>query len=62
MHVAAGQTVPESAPDYRRGFLTALADRVRSEVGVPTMVGGYLTTLDEVNTVIAPARRTSASW
>jgi anthraniloyl-CoA monooxygenase len=56
VHVAAGQTVPESTPEYRRGFLTPLADRVRSEAGVPTMVGGYLTTLDEVNTVIAASR------
>jgi anthraniloyl-CoA monooxygenase len=56
IHVRAGQTVAESAPEYRRGFLTALSDRVRNEAGVPTLVGGYLTTLDEVNTIVATGR------
>ncbi|WP_216215904.1 oxidoreductase [Amycolatopsis aidingensis] len=56
IHVAAGQTVAESRPVYRRGFLTAFADRVRSEAGVATMVGGHLTTTDEANTVLAAGR------
>jgi anthraniloyl-CoA monooxygenase len=56
IHVAAGQTVPEVQPDYRRGFLTALSDRVRSEARVPTLVGGYLTTPDEVNTIVGAGR------
>ena len=29
---------------------------MRSEAGVPTLVGGYLTTVDEVNTVIGAGR------
>jgi anthraniloyl-CoA monooxygenase len=56
IRVAAGQTVAECRPEYRRGFLTGMADRVRSEAGVPTLVGGYLTTVDEVNTVIGAGR------
>ena len=32
------------------------ADRIRNEVGLPTMVGGYLTTSNEVNTVLAAGR------
>jgi anthraniloyl-CoA monooxygenase len=56
VHVEAGQTVPEGRPQYRRGYLTPLSDRVRSEARVPTLVGGYLTTRDEVNTVIAAGR------
>src|SRR5918994_748098 len=56
IHVEAGQTVPEAQPEYRRGFLTVLSDRVRSEARVPTLVGGYLTTLDEVNTVVGSGR------
>lgn len=56
IHVEAGQTVAESAPEYRRGYLTTLSDRVRSEAGVPTLVGGYLTTPDEVNTIVAAGR------
>jgi anthraniloyl-CoA monooxygenase len=57
VHVVAGQTVPEAAQaDYRRGFLTPLADRVRAEARVPTLVGGYLTTPDEANTIIGAGR------
>jgi anthraniloyl-CoA monooxygenase len=57
VHVVAGQTVPEaSQTDYRRGFLTPLADRVRAEARVPTLVGGYLTTPDEANTIIGAGR------
>jgi anthraniloyl-CoA monooxygenase len=57
VHVVAGQTVPEAAEaDYRRGFLTALSDRVRAEARVPTLVGGYLTTPDEANTILGAGR------
>ncbi|RZQ60600.1 FAD-dependent monooxygenase [Amycolatopsis suaedae] len=54
--VTAGQTIAESRPVYRRGFLTVLSDRIRSEARVPTMVGGHLTTADDVNTVLAAGR------
>jgi anthraniloyl-CoA monooxygenase len=57
VHVVAGQTVPDAAlADYRRGFLTPLADRVRAEARVPVLVGGYLTTPDEANTILAAGR------
>ncbi|HEV3478314.1 MAG TPA: FAD-dependent monooxygenase [Gaiellaceae bacterium] len=56
IHVEAGQTVHDDRPEYRRGFLTALSDRVRNEAGVPTIVGGYLTTLDEANTIVGAGR------
>jgi anthraniloyl-CoA monooxygenase len=57
VHVVAGQTVPEAPQaDYRRGFLTPLADRVRAEARVPTLVGGYLTTPDEANTILGAGR------
>jgi anthraniloyl-CoA monooxygenase len=56
VHVRAGHTTATSRPEYRRGYLTALSDRVRNEAGVPTLVGGYLTTPDEVNTVVAAGR------
>jgi anthraniloyl-CoA monooxygenase len=57
VHVVAGQTVPEAPQtDYRRGFLTPLAERVRAEARVPTLVGGYLTTPDEANTIIGAGR------
>jgi anthraniloyl-CoA monooxygenase len=56
VHVEAGQSVAEEQPNYRRGYLTELSDRVRNEAAVPTLVGGHLTTLDEVNTIVAAAR------
>jgi anthraniloyl-CoA monooxygenase len=57
IHVVAGQTVPEAPQaDYRRGFLTPLADRVRAEARVPTLVGGHLTTPDEANTIVGAGR------
>ncbi|MBM7773030.1 anthraniloyl-CoA monooxygenase [Actinokineospora baliensis] len=56
VHVRAGHTLPDFRPDYRRGYLTTLSDRVRNEAGIPTLVGGYLTTFDEVNTIVAAGR------
>jgi anthraniloyl-CoA monooxygenase len=41
---------------YGRGFLTPLADRVRNEAGVATLVSGYLTTANEANTILASGR------
>lgn len=54
--VEVGQTTSEGEPAYGRGFLTAYSDRIRNEAGIPTIVGGHLTTSDEVNTVIAAGR------
>jgi anthraniloyl-CoA monooxygenase len=54
--VVAGQTTLDSEPTYGRGFLTPLSDRIRNEAGIPTMVGGYLTTSNEVNTILAAGR------
>lgn len=54
--VLAGQTTMDSEPAYDRGFLTPLSDRIRNEASIPTMVGGYLTTSSEVNTILAAGR------
>jgi anthraniloyl-CoA monooxygenase len=56
IHVVAGQTIIEGRPEYRRGFLTALSERVRTEARVPTLVGGWLTTPDQVDTIVAAAQ------
>jgi anthraniloyl-CoA monooxygenase len=56
IHVLAGQSVPDGDMPYGRGFLTPLSDRIRNEAGIPTMVGGYLTTSNDANTVLAAGR------
>jgi anthraniloyl-CoA monooxygenase len=56
VHVVAGQTTAESGPEYRRGHLTAFSDHIRSEAQVRTLVGGYLDTLDAVNTIVGAGR------
>lgn len=52
----AGQTIWADHPDFRRLYLVPLSDRVRNEAGVPTLVGGRITTADEANTVLAAGR------
>ncbi len=54
--VQAGQTTPDAEPPYGKGFLTPLSDRIRNEAHIFTMVGGYLTNSNEVNTVLAAGR------
>jgi anthraniloyl-CoA monooxygenase len=56
IHVLAGHTTFESEPLYGTGFLTAFSDQIRNEALISTMVGGYLTTTDQVNTVVAAGR------
>lgn len=56
INVMAGQTTPSAIAPYRRGFLTPLADRIRNEANVKTLVGGYLLTSNEANTLLAAGR------
>jgi anthraniloyl-CoA monooxygenase len=56
VHVVSDQTTERSAPEYRRGHLTAFSDHIRSEAQVRTLVGGYLDTLDAVNTIVGAGR------
>ena len=56
--VTAGLTVGTdgTAGDYRRLYQVHLADRIRNDAGVPTIASGRITTLDEINTVVAAGR------
>jgi anthraniloyl-CoA monooxygenase len=56
LQVTAGQTTATTHPDYGRFHLVGWSDLVRNSAAVPTMVGGNLTTADEVNTVLAAGR------
>ena len=56
--VVAGLTVgsESAAGDYRRLYQVGLSDRVRNEAGVATLASGHITTLDEIDTVVAAGR------
>ncbi|HEY1348595.1 MAG TPA: FAD-dependent monooxygenase [Ktedonobacteraceae bacterium] len=56
LEVQAGQATPQSELPYGPGYLTALSARLRNEAGLPTMLGGYLTTSNEINTILAAGR------
>jgi anthraniloyl-CoA monooxygenase len=56
VEVRAGQTTMRATPLYGRMFLASYSDRVRNEAEVPTLVGGNLSTHDEVNTLLAAGR------
>jgi anthraniloyl-CoA monooxygenase len=54
--VSAGQTVPHQRPVYGRQFQTPFADRIRHEVGMPTMAVGNISSFEDVNSIIAAGR------
>ena len=54
--VSAGQTSPEAEPVYGRMFQTPFADRIRNEVGVPTMAVGNIFEPDHVNSILVSGR------
>jgi anthraniloyl-CoA monooxygenase len=56
LQVTAGQTTATTRPDYGRFHLVGWSDLVRNAAKVPTLVGGGLTTADQVNTVLAAGR------
>ena len=56
LQVTAGQTTAATRPDYGRLHLVGWSDLVRNQAGVQTLVGGGLTTADQVNTVLAAGR------
>ena len=56
VRVLTGQTVYDTRPEYGRVYGAAYSDRVRNECGVRTIAFGQITTLDEVNTLIAAGR------
>jgi len=54
--VLTGQTTFDSHPEYGRTYGVSYSDRVRNEASVPTIAFGQITTLDEVNTILAAGR------
>ena len=56
IHPVMGQTVWECRADYRRLFGVPASDRIRNEAGIPTLASGYISTSDDVNTILAAGR------
>jgi len=56
LDVSAGQTSSEAKPVYGRMFQTPFSDAIRSEVDIPTITVGNITTADQVNTIVAAGR------
>ncbi len=54
--VSAGQTSRWAKPVYGRMFQTPFSEKIRNELGVPTIAVGAITTADQVNTIIAAGR------
>lgn len=54
--VLTGQTTFDSHPEYGRTYGVPYSDRVRNEARAATIACGQITTLDEVNTVLAAGR------
>jgi anthraniloyl-CoA monooxygenase len=53
---SSGQVVAEQRPVYGRLWQTPFADRIRNEVGIPTVAVGAISEADHVNMVIAAGR------
>jgi anthraniloyl-CoA monooxygenase len=54
--VSTGQTVSYEKPVFGRLFQTPYADRIRLEVGIPTMTVGAVSSYEDVNSILAAGR------
>ena len=54
--VSSGQVSKQEKPVYGRMFQTPFADRIRNEVGIPTIAVGAISEADHVNSIIAAGR------
>jgi anthraniloyl-CoA monooxygenase len=56
LDVSSGQTVPWQKPVYGRMWQTPFSDKIRNEVGIPTIAVGNIYEADHVNSIIASGR------
>jgi anthraniloyl-CoA monooxygenase len=54
--VSTGQTSPLARPVFGRAFQTPFSDRIRNEVGVPTIAVGNIQDHDQVNSILLAGR------
>ncbi|WP_018913340.1 bifunctional salicylyl-CoA 5-hydroxylase/oxidoreductase [Thiomonas sp. FB-6] len=56
VHVSSGQVSKDERPVYGRMFQTPFSDKIRNELGMPTIAVGNIFESDHVNTIIAAGR------
>lgn len=56
IHVSTGQTSPDAKPVYGRMWQTPFSDKIRNELGIPTIAVGSITDPDQVNSILAAGR------
>jgi anthraniloyl-CoA monooxygenase len=56
LDVSTGQTVADQQPVYGRMWQTPFSDKVRNEIGIPTIAVGNIFEADHVNSIIAAGR------
>lgn len=54
--VSTGQVWAEQEPAYGRLYQTPYADRIRNEIGMPTITVGAVSSVDDANTIILAGR------
>ncbi len=54
--VSSGQVSPLERPAFGRSYQTPFADRIRNEVGIPTIAVGAISSYDDVNTIVLAGR------
>jgi anthraniloyl-CoA monooxygenase len=54
--VSTGQVWPDQKPAYGRSYQTPFADRIRNEVGIPTIAVGAISSYEDVNTIVLSGR------
>jgi anthraniloyl-CoA monooxygenase len=51
-----GQTTPDAKPVYGRAFQTPFSERIRNEVGIPTIAVGNVGDFDQANSILLGGR------
>jgi anthraniloyl-CoA monooxygenase len=54
--VSTGQTSVDARPEYGRLYQTPFSDRIRNEVGIPTMTVGAVSSIDDVHNILVSGR------
>ena len=54
--VSTGQVDPAGEPRYGRLYQTPFSERIRNEVGIPTITVGGVSSVDDINTILVAGR------